>query len=126
MVEAKDASEAELAVDLCNSGMMAVRASDLFALLGKVGNDNAAGEYYLPDIVMAALGEGRVSALVETSEAEVQGINSREELAHAEALWQRQRRVQAMADGATLIAPETVFFAWDTQLGRDEIGRGHV
>ncbi|MBA4163905.1 MAG: bifunctional N-acetylglucosamine-1-phosphate uridyltransferase/glucosamine-1-phosphate acetyltransferase [Erythrobacter sp.] len=119
MVEAKDASEAELAVDLCNSGMMAVRASDLFALLGKVGNDNAAGEFYLPDIVMIAAREGRVSALVETNEAEVQGINSRGELAQAEARWQAARRDQAMAEGATLIAPGTVFFAWDTQLGRD-------
>jgi len=119
MVEFKDASETERAVNLCNSGMMAVRASDLFALLGKIGNDNAAGEYYLPDIVMAALIEGRVSALVETGEAEVQGINSREELALAEARWQRQRRKGAMADGATLVAPETVFFAFDTQLGRD-------
>lgn len=119
MVEFKDANAAERAVDLCNSGMMAVRAGDLFALLGKIGNDNAAGEYYLPDIVMAALGEGRVSALVETSEAEVQGINSRGELAQAEARWQAVRREQAMGDGATLIAPETVFFAWDTQLGLD-------
>lgn len=119
MVEAKDASEAELAVDLCNSGMMAVRASDLFALLGKVGNDNAAGEFYLPDIVMIAAREGRVSALVKTNEAEVQGINSRGELAQAEARWQAARRDQAMAEGATLIAPGTVFFAWDTQLGRD-------
>ena len=119
MVEFKDASPAERGIDLCNSGMMAVHAGDLFALLGKVGNDNAAGEYYLPDIVMAALGEGRVNALVETNEAEVQGINSRSELAQAEARWQAVRREQAMADGASLIAPETVFFAWDTRLGRD-------
>ena len=126
MVEFKDASPAERAVDLCNSGMMAVRAADLFALLGRIGNDNAAGEYYLPDIVMAALADGRVSAFVEASEAEVQGINSRAELARAEAQWQAARRAQAMADGASLVAPETVFFAHDTRLGRDVTIEPHV
>ncbi|MGQ7829581.1 bifunctional UDP-N-acetylglucosamine diphosphorylase/glucosamine-1-phosphate N-acetyltransferase GlmU [Altererythrobacter sp. Z27] len=119
MVEFNDATAAERAIDLCNSGMMAVRAQDLFALLRRIGNDNAAGEYYLPDIVMTALGDGRVSAWVEADEAEVQGINSRAELARAEAQWQAARRAEVMADGATLVAPETVFFAFDTRLGRD-------
>ncbi len=119
MVEFKDATAAERQVNLCNSGMMAARAEDLFALLSRIGNDNAAGEYYLPDIVMTALGDGRVSALVETGEAEVQGINSRAELAAAERQWQEFRREEAMRDGVSLKAPETVFFSWDTQLGRD-------
>ena len=119
MVEFKDASEAERAVTLCNSGMMAVRSADLFALLARIGNDNAAGEYYLPDIVMTALGDGRASALVETDEAEVQGINSRGELARAEAQWQALRREEAMAAGVTLRAPETVFFSYDTELAED-------
>ena len=104
MVEFKDATDAERAVGLCNSGLMAVRSADLFALLARVGNDNAAGEYYLPDIVMLAAADGRTSAVIETSAGEVAGINSRAELAVVEADWQGQRRARAMADGATLIA----------------------
>lgn len=119
MVEFKDASEDERKVDLCNSGMMAVRSADLFALLRRVGNDNAAGEYYLPDIVKIAGQDGRKSKFIETHESEVRGINSRAELAAAERQWQEFRREEAMAEGATLVAPETVFFSWDTELGRD-------
>ncbi len=119
MVEHKDASLAERAETLCNSGLMAVRATDLWRLLAKVGNANAAGEYYLPDIVMLAAAEGRASAVIETAPEEVAGVNSRAELAQVEAIWQARRRTRAMDDGATLIAPETVWFAWDTMLGRD-------
>ncbi len=120
MVEHKDATEAERACNICNSGLMAVRSADLFGLLARVGNDNAAGEYYLPDVVNIAIADGRTCAVVVTDDAdEVAGINSRAELAEAEDRWQRRRRLSAMADGATLIAPETVWFAWDTQLGRD-------
>ncbi|MCW4463639.1 bifunctional UDP-N-acetylglucosamine diphosphorylase/glucosamine-1-phosphate N-acetyltransferase GlmU [Sphingomonas sp. BT-65] len=119
MVEYKDASPEERATTLCNSGLMTVRAADLFALLGRVGNDNAAGEYYLPDIVMLAARDGRSSAVIEADAVEVTGVNSRGELAALEAEWQRARRAQAMAEGATLIAPETVWFAYDTVLGRD-------
>jgi bifunctional UDP-N-acetylglucosamine pyrophosphorylase/glucosamine-1-phosphate N-acetyltransferase len=121
MVEYKDASPEERAETLCNSGLMAVRGEDLFALLAMVGNENAAGEYYLPDIVMLAAEDGRVSAVIETDAAEVAGVNSRGELATVEASWQQVRRAQAMADGATLIAPETVWFAYDTKLGRDVV-----
>ncbi|MBY8820899.1 bifunctional UDP-N-acetylglucosamine diphosphorylase/glucosamine-1-phosphate N-acetyltransferase GlmU [Sphingomonas colocasiae] len=119
MVEYKDATPEERAIDLCNSGLMAVRARDLFDLLGRIGNDNAAGEYYLPDIVMLALAEGRRSAVVEADPWEVAGVNSRAELAAVEGEWQRRRRASAMAEGTTLIAPETVWFAHDTVLGRD-------
>lgn len=119
MVEYKDASAEERAVTLCNSGLMAARSEDLFALLARVGNANAAGEYYLPDIVMLAAGDGRASAVIETGAAEVAGVNSRGELAVVEADWQARRRARAMADGATLIAPETVWFAHDTVIGRD-------
>jgi bifunctional UDP-N-acetylglucosamine pyrophosphorylase/glucosamine-1-phosphate N-acetyltransferase len=123
MVEHKDASEAERACRLCNSGLMAVRAQDLFALLERVGNDNAQGEYYLPDVVNIALGDGRTCAVVTTADAdEVAGINSRAELAEAEVRWQLRRRLRAMDEGATLIAPETVWFAWDTVLGRPRRG----
>lgn len=120
MVEYKDATEEQRACTLCNSGLMAVKSADLFGLLAKVGNENANGEYYLVDIVNIATLEGRACAVIVTDDAdEVGGINSRAELAEAEGRWQKKRRVQAMADGATLIAPETVFFAWDTRLGRD-------
>ncbi len=120
MVEYKDASEAERACKLCNSGLMAVRAADLFSLLVRVGNDNAHSEYYLPDVVNIAQADGRNCVVVITPDLdEVAGINSRAELAAAESRWQQRRRAQAMADGATLIAPEAVWFAWDTVLGRD-------
>jgi bifunctional UDP-N-acetylglucosamine pyrophosphorylase / glucosamine-1-phosphate N-acetyltransferase len=120
MVEFKDASEEERACRLCNSGLMAVRAADLFALLARVGNDNAQGEYYLVDIVNVARDDGRASAVVVTDRPEeVIGINSRGELAAAEAQWQTFRREEAMAEGASLQAPDTVFFSYDTRLGRD-------
>lgn len=120
MVEYKDANEEQRVCRLCNSGLMAVKSADLFDLLAKVGNENSQGEYYLVDIVNIATLEGRTCAVIVTGDPdEVGGINSRGELADAEARWQRKRRVQAMADGVTLIAPETVFFAWDTQLGLD-------
>tara|TARA_R110000782_G_scaffold78276_2_gene154921 strand:+ start:69875 stop:71293 length:1419 start_codon:yes stop_codon:yes gene_type:complete len=123
MVEYKDASAQERAITLCNSGLMAVRASDLFVLLDTIGNDNAAGEYYLPDIVMLP---GATSAVIETDPGEVAGVNSRIELAAVEGAWQAQRRLEAMAEGVSLIAPETVFFAHDTQLARDVVIEPHV
>jgi bifunctional UDP-N-acetylglucosamine pyrophosphorylase/glucosamine-1-phosphate N-acetyltransferase len=113
-------------VDLCNSGLMAVRAEDLWPLLARVGNANAAGEYYLPDIVMIAAADGRRSAVVEVDADEVAGINSRAELAEVEALWQRRRRSEAMAEGVSLVAPDTVFFSHDTQVGRDTIVEPNV
>ncbi len=123
MVEYKDASEAERAVTLCNSGLMAVRSTDLFVLLDQIGNDNAAGEYYLPDIIMLP---GAPSAVIETEAWEVAGVNSRVELAGVEAMWQARRRVDAMREGVTLVAPETVFFAHDTVLGRDVVVEPNV
>jgi bifunctional UDP-N-acetylglucosamine pyrophosphorylase / glucosamine-1-phosphate N-acetyltransferase len=126
MVEYKDASEDERAVRLCNSGMMAVRAPDLFRWLGQVGNDNAAGEYYLPDIVAVAAAEGRSAVVIEGDPYEAAGVNSRAELAHLELEWQRRRREQALDEGATLIDPESVWFAFDTRLGRDVTVEPHV
>ena len=123
MIEFKDASEAERAVTLCNSGLMAVRSTDLFVLLDQIGNDNAAGEYYLPDIVMLP---GSTSAVIETQAWEVAGVNSRIELAGVEALWQTRRRTEAMRDGVTLVAPDTVFFSHDTVLGRDVVVEPNV
>ena len=126
MVEYKDATEEERAVRFCNSGMMAVRAADLFRWLDKVGNDNAAGEYYLPDVVNIARAEGREAVVIEGDPYETAGVNSRAELAHLELDWQRRRREQALQDGATLIDPESVWFAHDTRLGRDVTVEPHV
>ena len=126
MVEFKDATEEERAVRLCNSGMMAVRAKDLFRWLDKVGNDNAAGEYYLPDVVNIAAAEGRDAVVIESDPYETAGVNSRAELAHLELDWQRRRREEALQEGATLIDPESVWFAADTRLGRDVTVEPHV
>jgi bifunctional UDP-N-acetylglucosamine pyrophosphorylase/glucosamine-1-phosphate N-acetyltransferase len=126
MVEYKDASEQERALDLCNSGLMAVRSADLWAWLERVGNDNAAAERYLPDIVMVAAQDGRRSAVIEVAAEEVEGVNSRAELAAQEAAWQARRRARMMADGVSLIAPETIWFAHDTAIGRDTIVEPNV
>ena len=126
MVEYKDATEEERAVRLCNSGMMAVRSNDLFRWLAQIGNDNAAGEYYLPDIVNVAAAEGREAVVIQGDPYEAAGVNSRAELAHLELEWQRRRREQALEEGATLIDPESVWFAYDTRLGRDVTVEPHV
>jgi bifunctional UDP-N-acetylglucosamine pyrophosphorylase / glucosamine-1-phosphate N-acetyltransferase len=119
MVEHKDATEAERACRLCNSGLMAVKARDLFGLLARVTDDNAAKEFYLVDIVNIANADARHCAVVKTDPFDVAGINSRAELAQMEGKWQQRRRLRAMDDGATLIAPKTVWFAYDTVIGRD-------
>jgi bifunctional UDP-N-acetylglucosamine pyrophosphorylase/glucosamine-1-phosphate N-acetyltransferase len=126
VVEYKDATEEEREVRLCNSGMMAVRARDLFRWLAKVGNDNAAGEYYLPDVVNIAAAEGRDAVVIEGDPYETAGVNSRAELAHLELEWQRRRRERVLDEGATLIDPESVWFAYDTRLGRDVTVEPHV
>ncbi|MHA7819454.1 MAG: bifunctional UDP-N-acetylglucosamine diphosphorylase/glucosamine-1-phosphate N-acetyltransferase GlmU [Erythrobacter sp.] len=119
MVEFKDATEREKKTRLCNSGLLIAHSDDMWALLDAVGNDNAQGEYYLPDVATGAIARGDKVSVIETDAAEVAGINSRTELAAAEAQWQDFKREEAMANGATLRAPETVFFSWDTEIGRD-------
>ena len=117
MVEYKDASADERAVDLCNSGILAARSGELFALLANIENDNAAEEYYLPDIVMLP---GQQSAVVEVTDlVEVAGVNSRGDLAMLERQWQDRRRAEALAEGVTMMAPETVWFAADTDIAAD-------
>ncbi|EAQ30741.1 N-acetylglucosamine-1-phosphate uridyltransferase [Erythrobacter sp. NAP1] len=119
MVEFKDATEREKRTRLCNSGLIVAHSDDMWPLLDAVDNDNAQGEYYLPDVATGAISRGDKVVVVETDADEVAGINSRAELAEAEQRWQAVRREEAMADGATLRAPETVFFSWDTKIGRD-------
>ena len=119
IVEAKEATPEEYAVTLCNSGVMAGHAALMFDLLNHVTCNNAKGEYYLTDIVgLANARSGRVVA-VPCDMDEVQGVNSRVELAVAEAAFQARRRSEAMVSGVTLVAPETVFFCHDTVLERD-------
>jgi len=123
IVEAKDASPAERAITLCNSGIVLVDAKVLWATLDKVTPNNAKGEYYLTDIVGLARKAGHTCAVVEGEEEELMGINSRAELAEAEVLAQDKMRRKAMEGGATLTDPGSVFFCADTKLGRDvEVG----
>ena len=119
VVEWADASEAERAIGLCNAGVVSAPAADLFRWLREVRNDNAKGEYYLGDIVALARAEGGRVVAETAAEAELAGANSRAELAALEAGVQGRLRAAAMAGGATLAAPETVFLAWDTVLGQD-------
>ncbi len=119
--EEKDCSDEERAIKFCNGGLMAVAGSHVLALLDAVGNHNAKGEYYLTDIVEIAGGKGLEVVATEASFDNALGINNRAELAEAEAIWQKRRRREAMLEGATLIAPETVFFSYDTQVGQDAV-----
>ncbi|MCR8547044.1 bifunctional UDP-N-acetylglucosamine diphosphorylase/glucosamine-1-phosphate N-acetyltransferase GlmU [Salipiger sp. P9] len=119
IVEYKDASPEERDITLCNSGVVAADAQTLLTLISEVGNDNAAGEYYLPDIVALARARGLTAGVVHCAEAETLGVNSRAELAAAEAAFQAATRARLLADGVTLHAPETVYLAWDTVIGRD-------
>ncbi|HEX4891813.1 MAG TPA: bifunctional UDP-N-acetylglucosamine diphosphorylase/glucosamine-1-phosphate N-acetyltransferase GlmU [Hyphomicrobiaceae bacterium] len=119
--EEKEASAEERAVRLCNSGVMAFRTGNLVPILESIGNANAKGEYYLTDAVEKARAAGLAAAAVICPENEVLGVNSRDQLAAAEAIWQARRRRQAMLDGATLIAPETVWFSHDTVTGLDVV-----
>ena len=126
MVEYKDATPEEREIRLCNSGMLAARGGALFAWLAKIGNANAAGEYYLPDVVNVAHDEGRHPVAIEGEPFETAGVNSRAELAALELDWQGRRRWEALEQGATLIDPESVWFSADTQLGRDCTIEPHV
>lgn len=121
IVEWKDATEAERAITLCNSGVVCADAATLMKLCAAVGNDNASGEYYLPDIVALARAEGMSAGVILCDEAETLGVNTRAQLAEAEAAFQARARAEALENGVTLTAPETVFFALDTVIGRDAV-----
>jgi bifunctional UDP-N-acetylglucosamine pyrophosphorylase/glucosamine-1-phosphate N-acetyltransferase len=119
--EYKDATDQERALTLCNSGVICADAKTLFSLVAAVTNDNAAGEYYLTDIVEIARQRGLTAGVVLCDEAETLGVNTRAQLAEAEAAFQARARAEALENGVTLTAPETVFFALDTHIGRDAI-----
>ncbi|RFC65167.1 bifunctional UDP-N-acetylglucosamine diphosphorylase/glucosamine-1-phosphate N-acetyltransferase GlmU [Fulvimarina endophytica] len=117
--EEKDASEAERAIGFCNAGIMAFAGDTALDCLDAIGNDNAKGEYYLTDLVAIARGRGLAVKAIEASIAETIGVNNRSELAAVEALWQAGARERAMISGVTLIDPQTVHFAYDTEIGSD-------
>jgi bifunctional UDP-N-acetylglucosamine pyrophosphorylase/glucosamine-1-phosphate N-acetyltransferase len=126
IVEWKDASENERAIGLCNSGVVMADAGLLMELVAEVGNDNASGEFYLTDIVALARARGLSAGVVTCDEAETLGINTRAELQAAEAAFQARARAEALDMGVALPAPETVFFALDTVVGRDTVVEPNV
>jgi len=119
IVEAKDATPEQLDISLCNSGVMAISGGHVWDLLGRVGDDNAKGEFYLTDIIALARADGLACAVVEADEDEVLGIDDRADLAYAEAIVQDRLRLAALEGGATLTDPETVYFSFDTVIGQD-------
>lgn len=121
IVEFEEAEPHERAVRLCNSGVLMARAPLLFELIAQVGNDNETGEYYLTDIVGLANGYGHRCAVVTCPEAETMGVNTRADLAAAEAVFQERARKDHLNNGVTLTAPQTVHFAFDTAIGRDTV-----
>ncbi|EEX11282.1 UDP-N-acetylglucosamine diphosphorylase/glucosamine-1-phosphate N-acetyltransferase [Ruegeria lacuscaerulensis ITI-1157] len=121
IVEFKDASDEERAITFCNSGLLACDAGTLFDLIDAVGNDNASGEYYLTDVVEIARDRGLKVTAVSCDEAQTLGVNSRADLAAADAVFQARARAELLDLGVTLMAPETVFLAADTVIGRDTV-----
>ena len=119
IVEAKECTEEQLKIGLCNSGVVAASAADLFSACDRVTNDNIKGEYYLTDIVEILRGDGKTATVVHASETEVLGVNDRTDLAQAEAAFQTLMRDAAMKAGVSLKHPETVFFSYDTVLEND-------
>jgi bifunctional UDP-N-acetylglucosamine pyrophosphorylase / glucosamine-1-phosphate N-acetyltransferase len=119
--EHADASAEERKITLCNSGVLAFRCPDLVGLLSRIEANNPKGEYYLTDAIEIARKDGLRAAVVLCPETEVLGVNSRDQLAEAERLFQARTRHRVMVEGTTLIAPETVWFAHDTKVGRDVI-----
>jgi bifunctional UDP-N-acetylglucosamine pyrophosphorylase/glucosamine-1-phosphate N-acetyltransferase len=124
--EELDATPAERQIGLCNGGLMAFAGKSALAMLERIGNQNRKGEYYLTDGVAIARQMGLKAVVIETGEDEVRGVNTRAQLAEAEAALQQRLRRAAMEAGVTLVAPETVYFAADTKLGRDVVIEPHV
>lgn len=126
IVEAKDASLEELQVKHCNSGVLAASADLLFALLDRVGNSNANGEYYLTDVIGLAHDQGLSTRVAFAPEDAVMGVNSQAELAVAESVFQRRRRLALMVEGVSMAAPETVHLCWDTQVAAGAVIEPYV
>ena len=121
IVEYKDASTDERKVSFSNSGLMTCEARTLFNLVAEIGNANAQGEYYLTEVVELANARGLTVTAVKCDEAETLGVNSRADLAAADAVFQSRARAELMENGVTLMAPDTVYLAFDTVIGRDTV-----
>ena len=121
IVEAKEASPEELAVTLCNSGVLAAQSGRLFSALKHVTNENAKGEYYLTDVIEIMRNEGGRAIAVRGDEGEMLGVNSRVDLAAANTSFQANMRRIALEDGVTMRDPDTVYFSYDTVIERDAV-----
>jgi bifunctional UDP-N-acetylglucosamine pyrophosphorylase/glucosamine-1-phosphate N-acetyltransferase len=119
--EERDATPDERKIAFCNGGLMALAGSQALAILDRIGNANAKGEYYLTDAVAIARDMGLKAVAIETSEDDVHGINTKAHLAEAEAVLQQRLRAAALEAGVTMIAPETVFLSADTKFGQDVV-----
>jgi bifunctional UDP-N-acetylglucosamine pyrophosphorylase / glucosamine-1-phosphate N-acetyltransferase len=117
--EERDATPEERKISLCNGGLMALAGNQALAVLRRIGNANAKGEYYLTDAVAVAREMGLKAAAIETSEDDVRGINNKVQLAEAEAVLQQRLRMAALEAGVTMIAPQTVYLSADTKFGKD-------
>lgn len=126
IVEAKEASPEQLAVRLCNSGVMATSAPHMYRALDRVTDNNAKGEYYLTDIVEILRSDGLSAVAVKGDEAEMLGVNSRTDLALAEISFQQHAREAAMANGVTLRDPASTVFCYDTVIAQDADIGAHV
>ena len=116
IVEAREATPEELAVKICNGGMMVADRARMFGWLSQVTNDNAKGEYYLTDTVKIAVGEGGLVKASIAPESAVMGADTAMQLSQAEAIFQQRRRAHFLAEGVQMLAPDTVHFSWDTQI----------
>jgi bifunctional UDP-N-acetylglucosamine pyrophosphorylase/glucosamine-1-phosphate N-acetyltransferase len=125
IIEEKDASADERYISFCNGGLMAISGEHALSILDAVGNRNAKGEFYLTDAVEIARSRGLSTGAETVDEEDVHGVNDRLQLAAAESIIQHRLRSRAMAEGATLVAPETVFLSYDTKIGRDVLIEPH-
>jgi bifunctional UDP-N-acetylglucosamine pyrophosphorylase/glucosamine-1-phosphate N-acetyltransferase len=124
--EEADASAGERAITLCNGGIMALAGANALAILERIGDHNRKSEFYLTDAVEIARGMKLRAAAVEVEEDDVRGINTKSQLAEAEAVAQQRLRQAALDAGVTLIAPETVFLSADTKFGKDVVVEPYV
>lgn len=121
VVEYKDTTEEQKAIRLCNAGPMCFNAKHLYSLVKEIKNDNVGGEYYLTETIDIALRKGLRISLIMATEDEVAGVNSRQEQAFVEGIFQRHKREEIMEKGVTLIDPETVYFSYDTEIENDVV-----
>src|SRR6478672_10589349 len=124
--EERDATTEERMIGLCNGGLMALDGTQALAILDRIGNANAKSEYYLSDAVAVARAMGLTAVAIETSEDDVRGINTKVQLAEAEAVLQQRLRMAALEGGVTMVAPETVHLSADTKFGKDVTIEPHV